>query len=846
MSTMIEGTKSNDTLTNGEDRATLNASVGNDHIINSGAEVLMIGGFGNDVLENDGDLVSLDGGLGSDRLELNGSNQMILYADGDGNDAVYGYEESDTLYLTDGSNYTLSTNGDDAFVKVGLGTITFKNAADKTINIIRAANDDDTSDNPTDDTPDDTFDDEPADDTSEAIKNGATQLGSAGADIFVYEAGTGAGVIGNTKDESTRYQAQDAVVILGEIYDDLTDVLIKDNKDVVTVKFDGDKRSKLTVNKDAATTPITFYFGADSDTAIERGGVIYGDLPDGVHYAEEGKAYTRLIVDDTIEGEIIEATVINSQLKEIDASNAEGYVEIYGNDNKNVLKGGAGGSLLNGGSGNDQLYGTSDASAIDTFVFEMQPGGKKDVVFNYNVGDMIVIDATLLEENAPIFDAGEGVITYDGAKTDFNGFDDSKDDVVLTLNKKNTLTIKNASGKAIDIYDEKFNHIGTFGHFLPSGLKYSDNQTAIEVSDAEELIENGSVEIDLTDGGEYNFATTVKKIDLSAVDDAEFASTVIGNTLANEMHGSGGFDTFVYAPGGGKDRIVEFGEEDVISIDGALDDIAISDKQNVVSVTLGGDKNDVITIEKLDINTPISFRAADDELIYGISEGMSLNHNGTTLAIDGEENDYIVAIAEEINSQIKTIDARNSAAYIEMRGNDNHNVLYAGDGGSSLDGGAGSDKLYGGAGEDVFVYNFAGGTGGKDVIKDFDAESDIIELDIAPKSVKANGRNVVLNFEQTIDGRKKKSTLTINGTEKITSETTIDLIIDGELCECNFARGTSDWNQYWFESESDGETSLNEIIATDEAFDMPTDFVAEVWKSSMNELIFAARHRQKK
>ncbi len=505
MSTMIEGTKSNDTLTNEEDRVTLNAGVGNDLIINSGAEVLMIGGFGNDVLENTGDLVSLDGGLGSDRLELNGNNQTILYADGDGNDAVYGYEETDTLYLTDGSKYSLSTNGDDAFVKVGLGTITFKNAADKTINIIRAANDDDTSDNPNDDTSE-----EPA------IKNGATQLGSDGADIFVYEAGSGAGVIGNAKDESTRYQARDAVVILGEIYDDLTDVLIKDNKDVVTVKFDGDKRSKLTVNKEAATTPITFYFGADSDTAIERGGVIYGDLPDGVHYAEEGKAYTRLIVDDTIEGEIIEATVINSQLKEIDASNAEGYVEIYGNAKNNVLKGGEGGSLLDGGAGNDQLYGTTDATAIDTFVFEMQPNGKKDVIYNYDSDDMIVIDTSLLEEGYPIFDnADEGILTYEGAKASFNGFNDSKNDVVLTLNKKNTLTIKNATGKAINIYDENFELLATYGHFLPSGLQYNAKHTAIEVENAELAESNDEIDIDLNDTAEF-YATAVN-VDLSGV-----------------------------------------------------------------------------------------------------------------------------------------------------------------------------------------------------------------------------------------------------------------------------------------------------------------------------------------
>ena len=1048
MSITIEGTKSNDTLTNEEANATVDAGVGNDHIINSGDGAILIGGFGNDVIENSGADVILDGGLGSDRLELDGINQTIRYANGDGNDMVIGWTENDVLHLTDGSKYTLTTNGDDAFVKVGLGTITFKDARDIEITIDRT----------------------PLNGGSGRIKNpdaaveggegNDTLLGTDAADVFVYTVGAGNDVTGDYDDEKTLYQAQDAIVIVGET--SLSEATIKDSGNTTTLIFDGGKKSRLTINKDAATTPISFYFGADSETALETDPAIYGELPEGVHYA--GTNCTRLIVDDTLEGELIEATIINSQLTTIDASNAAGYVEIYGNAKNNVLKGGAEGALLNGGAGNDKLYGTTDATAIDTFVFEMQPDGKKDVVFNYDSGDMIVVDTSLLESSLPIFE--EGLITYEGAKANFNGFNDSKADAVLTLNKKNVLTLKNASGKAINIYDENFELIATYGHFLPDGLKYNEDKTAIEVEDAEIANSNSDIAIDLNDtlelyatavdvnltgvtadinlygnskdnslksgdgyslmlggagndtlegstmadsnvdfyyvsgndvignydadkdliyidagtsidsavlmsvtaanfseqngdvvleiddlnsltiknasgktveiydesgalnGGsgqlkyscelpsglqynedrtaievanaeavldngdvqvnlsseeeDYSYAASVEKVDLSPISaDEFFSATLIGNANANELYaadggantlyggdstaadtlyGGSGSDTFIYAPRGGKDKIVDYGAEDAIVLgdDEEIESIAIADKKNAVSVTLNGDKTSVLAIAKRNINTPITFRGSvatingresqgeqdGETFMYGAnSELMTLSNNGATLSIASDDDVY--AYANEINSQIKSIDARQSNAYVNLVGNANANALYAGSGGSSLDGGynaikskATNDQLIGGSGDDVFVYNFDGGLGGKDVITNYGAGDDVISLDVAPKSVTTNGKNVVLNFEERVNGKKKTGTLTINGAGKITSDTTIAIEIAGDYGEYRFANKLKKaaWSSedYWFAQSDSASDELTQLSAVEDALVMPLDF--DAFRQSTNAL----------
>ncbi|MBQ9480227.1 MAG: hypothetical protein IJU71_11835, partial [Selenomonadaceae bacterium] len=743
--------------------------------------------------------------------------------------------------------------------------------------------------------------------------------------------------------------------------------------------------------------------------------------------------------------ESIDTTYFNSQIVTVDASNAEGFVEIRGNSNNNVLKGSKGGAWIAGGAGNDQLYGSTDEDAFDVYEIQMQNAGKKDIIYNYKSGDQIIIDTSLLEEGEPSFDEETGVITYDGARDGFNGFNDSKDDVVITLNKKNTLTIKNAAGKPINLVDSDGNWLGTFGHVLPDGLAYnqkrtdifvsdtelvesfnevldinlsndegyenlyystainvdlsgigldtyivgnqknnvlkagdaysllnggagndklygstvedaqtdfiyssgrdtiynfnpetdyiyidadtpidydllagvtaknfvekgndvilnignkysltisdgvgkvieiydesgalddgagyvrydfslpdglkydSTKRTAITVEDGDMLIDIGGVDIDLSNESEsdYSFASAVKKIDLSAIDDENFSAVLIGNSLSNtliapdggfnELYGGhqefddprkakpsadylvggGGEDVFIYAPVDGKDQIINYGADDLIQLDDTYDDIdsiMISDRRNVVSVTLNGDgKNSVLTITKDDINTPVTFQALVGEIngsdswnnelmdgfIYGPGEGMSLSADGSKLTVVGEPGDYVFVYANEINSQLKTIDARQTSEVgIDVVGNGNNNVIYAGDGGSYLDGGydvlrskATNDTLVGGNGEDAFVYNFELGLGGKDTIMSFDVENDYIVFDLAPKSVTTNGKDLVFNFEEKIDGKKYTGSLTVKGTKAITSETEVYIGIDGDYSSYRFAGNLR--NASWEES----------------------------------------------
>ena len=1184
----IVGTEGDDILYAQNPNVTVKGLDGNDVIDNNtnvGTDAMLMGGAGNDTFKSNSRGITIDGGEGDDQIRLNGFEQTVWYRAGDGDDTIYGYQPTDIIHLVDGSSYSTQAADNDVVIKVGKGTITLKDVTtDTTLNI-----DDSVYEYALDDP-----EWEIAEPSSKYIDfnkkkgiltvnknfrgeidaanfdyNGITKIdasnvqsnvllkagkisaaliagkaestlvggngndklyGSPSSDVFVYAVGQGQDQIGNPKDAGSLYQEQDAIAIVGSGIANINDVSIKDTKTAAIITFGSDKKSKLTINKASIDTPLTLYFGPSSDTALEMGGLIYGELPEGVKY--DGKGYTRLVVDDTLDATVIDAAQINSQIVTINASNAEGAVDLYGNANNNVLKASKGGSYIAGGAGNDQLYGSPDE--YNTFEFQMQNITKKDVIHDYKEGDQIVIDMSLLEDGFPEFDESTGVITYEGAKSNFNGFNDSKSDVVITLNKRNTLTIKNASGKAIELIDADGEYLGTFGHVLPEGLTYnlkktdisvedpelagynemldinlsnedeyenlyfttvvnvdltgaetdailvgnkknnelkageyhseinggagndklyastaedasadfyynsgkdtlynfdpevdyiyidadtpidyevlekvsaknfvekgndvilninaknsitikdgvgkiieifdengalddgegmvvynfslpeglaydSAKRTSIGISDSDTLIEIGSVDIDMSNEGdsEYTFATSVKKVDLSSIDDENFEARIVGNDQANELYapnggsselygghsdkpkedklvGGNGEDVFVYAPFDGKDQIIGYTVDDLILLDDTFDDIesiAFTDRKNEVSVTLNGDKNSVFTIKKDSINTPITFQALvneingaeywdnqlEDGFVYGPDEHMSLNADGSKLQVVTETEEYIYVNAREVNSQIKLIDARQLSAdvYVELIGNGNSNTLYASDGGSFLDGGydalrmkATNDTLIGGAGDDEFVYSFELGLGGKDLVKDFDSENDILVLDTAPKSVTANGRDLVFNFDDKIDGKRYTGSLTVKGVEAITSDTEVCMDVEGELAVYKFGSklknaawdsegitvgsgiDTGDniiWlddtiegpvyhtttaayefapeiDKYWFDSsqsfDDDDDLSLDTIIDKETAVDLPTDFMSDVLKSSaVNELGSVARHRSKK
>ena len=119
---------------------------------------------------------------------------------------------------------------------------------------------------------------------------------------------------------------------------------------------------------------------------------------------------TSLNIGDPFEG-TVDAANFSSKIKKLDASKATGAVNLIGNDNKNVLKAGSGGSTLAGGGGKDKLYG---GDGRDVFVFD---GQGKDKVINYGAGDRLVLKDEITKVKVSgkkvTLTVGSGTLTID-------------------------------------------------------------------------------------------------------------------------------------------------------------------------------------------------------------------------------------------------------------------------------------------------------------------------------------------------------------------------------------------------------------------------------------------------
>ncbi|MBR1645406.1 MAG: hypothetical protein IJ685_01390 [Selenomonadaceae bacterium] len=129
---IVLGTAGNDIFGNdGEgEHVTISGGAGNDSINNQANYVSISGGAGNDSIRSQADYVSISGGTGNDKLSLyNYTGGIIVqYANGDGNDTVYGWSSIDTLYVE--GSYTTQNSDDNVIVKVGDGSIIFRGYSD--------------------------------------------------------------------------------------------------------------------------------------------------------------------------------------------------------------------------------------------------------------------------------------------------------------------------------------------------------------------------------------------------------------------------------------------------------------------------------------------------------------------------------------------------------------------------------------------------------------------------------------------------------------------------------------------------------------------------------------------
>ena len=120
------------------------AAGGNDLLINGqyfsrgAGDATLLGGDGNDQIKNIGANVTVRGGAGDDTID---HAAHYIYAEGDGNDVITDYCEGDTIHLINGAldSSLLSNYNSDVILKIGDGSITLKNAADKSITVVDSA-----------------------------------------------------------------------------------------------------------------------------------------------------------------------------------------------------------------------------------------------------------------------------------------------------------------------------------------------------------------------------------------------------------------------------------------------------------------------------------------------------------------------------------------------------------------------------------------------------------------------------------------------------------------------------------------------------------------------------------
>ena len=136
MANYFEGTSDSDLIVEkGGWDSKINAGAGNDTISESSGRVSINAGAGDDSVYSYNYYQTVVGGLGSDTINLTGVRNVIQYANGDGNDILLAWHETDTVHLTDSNNYNAAVSGDDVVLSAGNGKMTLKNAKGRVVSV---------------------------------------------------------------------------------------------------------------------------------------------------------------------------------------------------------------------------------------------------------------------------------------------------------------------------------------------------------------------------------------------------------------------------------------------------------------------------------------------------------------------------------------------------------------------------------------------------------------------------------------------------------------------------------------------------------------------------------------
>ena len=708
---------------------TYTGTVGNDSIIGSDDADVIDGFEGNDTLDGRGGADLIHGGAGNDRLVGGGDLSIDTLAGGAGND-TYVVNSGETLDQATldiiGADLVIEATGEGVDSVLVTGSYLLR--ADAEIEFLSVL--------------------DPAG-TSGAYLYGnrfaQTITGSAGANEIADGAGAADTLIGLGGDDI--YFVDTAATQLIEAQGGGRDTVyvsvgytLQSGSSVEALYNNVDAGLALVGNELAQLIGV-LSTGAYADSITGGGGAdtLVGGLGNDVYTvsdvrvvvverAGEGNDTVLASVSYTLAADAEVETLSTTLRQSGDAINLTGNrfaQQIVGNYGSNILTGGGGTDTLAGSRGND-TYSISDANTV---LVEAASEGN-DVAFvsvSYVLGadaEIETLSVVAQQSTDPlnlignrfaqqvVGNFGDNVLNGNGGA-----------DTLIGLRGNDTYAIADAAAVIIE-------NTGEGNDVVFSNVSYALTGLA-EIETLSVTTQQGFENINLIGNG--------------------FAQQVVGNFGNNVLNGNGGRDTLIGLRG---DDTYAIADADAVIVEnsGEGNDVVFSS----VSYALTG----LAEIETLSITTQQGFENINligngfAQQVVGNFGNNVLNGNGgadTLIGLRGDDT-YVVGdaravVVENAGEGFDTIYARVSyqlasgsavevlstasqqeTGAINLVGNGFAQQVVGNNGANVLDGGAGADTLTGLSGADTFRFSTALGGGNVDVITDFQAGSDQLQL----------------------------------------------------------------------------------------------------------------------
>ena len=502
---------------------------------------------------------------------------------------------------------------------------------------------------------------------------------------------------------------------------------------------------------------------------------------------------------------------------------------IVGDDNDNVLEGLGGADSFNGGGGNDWVsYQESTAGVTVNLsnVSENTGDAQGDTFVSIeNIIGTRFNDTLIGDGNDNIFDAGEGIDSFDGkGGNDWVSYQKSTEAVTVDLSN----ALKNTG-------DAEGDTITNIGNII--GTEFNDEL----IGDGNDNIFDGFLGRDTFNGGEGNdtvvFRFSSEEIDVDLSDEGQFTSieniegtdlndVIVGSDSNNIIKGLDGNDKITLGASGsdiiegneGRDTLILSNQTSGITIDlnetsfmRGTETVSFSGMENIE----GSEYDDTITGDDTRNflvggggNNTLNGGGGNDIILANVNAAVSIVFEGNNIINGNNGSDTIIVYPREgylqtisgglgydvivnvskdnlnvnfFRREVKIINADNSLSSSlinfssiegietgdgndDIVGNNLRNFIYCGDGDDTVDAGGGNDKVIVGKGT-----NSLNGGGGIDEIS-FLQLNRSVQLDMSTNTASSiYGSNSLSNFEKFIF-TDRSDTVTADGSEGMTYE----------------------------------------------------------------------------